>query len=338
MPSTICTMFLRWIAYGAVTVGALSMSPACAQVPLSGDFAAVQNCPAVQSIRKGTNPGNVSIIVGQSYALRGKNREDASHVLIEVPGAAPLQRWVAVACGKIVGAAAPEQPATHDNPPPTDQSFFILAVSWQAAFCEAHPGKPECVSQTEQRFDATHFTLHGLWPQPRSNVFCGATPSQRDASDKGRWTELPEVKLTPATRAGLDRVMPGTQSMLDRHEWIKHGACYGKADMEMYYRDSVRLMEEFNRSAGAAFMAANIGKPVKATELRAKFDETLGAGAGDRMRFACKNDGSRTLLTEITMGLKGNAASGASLTTLIMASSPTEPGCPAFVVDPVGLQ
>jgi ribonuclease T2 len=312
--------------------------PACAQVPLSGDFSAVQNCPAVQSIRKGTNPGNVSVVVGQSYVLRGKNREDASHVLVEVPGATPLQRWVSVACGKVVGAAAPEKPVTNNNPPSTDQSFFILAVSWQAAFCEAHPGKPECVNQTEQRHDATHFTLHGLWPQPRSKVFCGATQSQQDASDKGRWSELAEVILSPATRAELDRVMPGTQSKLDRHEWIKHGTCYGDADMETYYGDSVRLMEELNRSAGAAFMAANIGKPVKASDLRAKFDETLGAGAGDRMRFACKNDDNRTLLTEITIGLKGNPASGASLTTLIMASSPTDPGCPEFVVDPISLQ
>ena len=45
-----------------------------------------------------------------------------------------------------------------------------------------------------------------------------------------------------ATRAELETVMPGTKSLLERHEWTKHGSCY-PADAETYFKDSIRSME-----------------------------------------------------------------------------------------------
>lgn len=33
------------------------------------------------------------------------------------------------------------------------------------------------------------------------------------------------------------------------------------------------------------------------------FNSAFGAGAGDRVRLSCKRDGSRQLITEITIGL-----------------------------------
>ena len=56
----------------------------------------------------------------------------------------------------------------------------MLAVTWQPAFCQLHARKPECGSQTSDRFDATHFTLHGLWPQPRAKEYCGVSAALRD--------------------------------------------------------------------------------------------------------------------------------------------------------------
>ena len=41
---------------------------------------------------------------------------------------------------------------------------YVLAASWQPSFCETKPDKDECESQTGDRFDATHFAIHGLWP------------------------------------------------------------------------------------------------------------------------------------------------------------------------------
>jgi ribonuclease T2 len=309
-------------------------SAAYAQIKMTGTFDVTKDCPAVVSIRKGTNPDNASVRAGDTHVLMGKNKAAETHYLVEVPDAVPPQRWVARECGKVVSDEAPAQETKAA--PPADQSFYILAVSWQPAFCEGLPNKPECKSQTADRYDAKNFTLHGLWPQPRSNVFCGVSAKDKAASEDRRWQELPEVKLSPSTRATLDKVMPGTQSALERHEWIKHGTCYSQS-METYYADSVRLMEELNATKATSFLAANIGKVVKASDVRRALDESLGAGAADRMRFSCKSDGNRQLLVEITIGLKG-APANAGLKDLIMASAPTDPGCPEFFVDPVGLQ
>lgn len=69
----------------------------------------------------------------------------------------------------------------------------------------------ECRSQTTDRYDATHFALHGLWPQPRSNVCCNVAAVDVAADKAGRWGGLPPVVLDLDTRTELDKVMPGAQ-------------------------------------------------------------------------------------------------------------------------------
>ena len=67
---------------------------------------------------------------------------------------------------------------------------------------------------------------------------------------------MPEPELSPDTRAALDKAMPGTQSVLERHEWIKHGTCYPAGTAEQYFKDELRLAAEVNASPVQAFMAA----------------------------------------------------------------------------------
>lgn len=73
-------------------------------------------------------------------------------------------------------------------------------------------------------------------------------------------------------------------------------------------------------------------------EVRAAFDAAFGPGAGDRVRIACRRDGQRNLVVELTLGLAGRIADDSSLAGLMAAAAPTAPGCPGGVVDPVGLQ
>jgi ribonuclease T2 len=317
---------------------------AMAQVKMSGDFVAAKSCPALQSIKKGTNPGDVSVAAGTHYAVKGKNRDQASHYWITVPGANPPERWVAADCGAVDGAvvvAAPA-PANTKSKPPSPQTqggpFYVLALSWEPAFCEGLPNKAECKSQTADRADAKQFSLHGLWPQPRRNVFCGVAQKDVDADDQHRWEDLPKPDLSAATKAALDAVMPGTASILERHEWIKHGTCYPVKSADRYFADAVKLTQGVNASAVGAFMAANVGKDMNSADLLAKFDEAFFVGAGSRVRVSCKPDGNRQLITEITIGLKGDIPAGTSLADLMKASAPTDPGCPHGVLDMVGLQ
>ena len=84
--------------------------------------------------------------------------------------------------------------------------------------------------------------------------------------------------------------------------------------------------------------ASSIGWEVTARDIRARFDQALGSGAGEREREACRDDCSRCLISEITIGLRGDVTGGMLVPGLILASSPTDVGCPAGILDPVGPQ
>ena len=73
--------------------------PALAQVKMSGKFTASEACPALQSIKKRSNPGDVSVKIGSHYELLGKNKEQATHYWIEVPGARPSKAPTLNRCG-----------------------------------------------------------------------------------------------------------------------------------------------------------------------------------------------------------------------------------------------
>lgn len=210
----------------------------------------------------------------------------------------------------------------------------ILAVSWQPAFCETKPGKPECKSQTADRYDASHFALHGLWPM-RQN-YCGVNQSDIDADKKGRWSNLPEVKLTNGTKEALDRLMPGTQSMLERHEWLKHGTCTNLSQ-EAYFAQAVSLVETLNNSPVTALFATHVGQTLTQADVQSAFDAAFGTDAGRRVKMRCEQVGARNLITELTIGL-GNGDEKASLASRIQAAGTTKFDCPQGVVDPVGLQ
>jgi ribonuclease T2 len=338
----------KYFAVIATIVCLALVGSAHAQVKMQGSFEAAQACPALASIKKGSNPGNVSVEVGKAYRLLGKNKEQATHYWIEVPGASPAQRWVVIACGAVDGSAqlapspssgaAVNTPGGTVKPKPKPQGskdgvpFYVLALSWEPAFCEAMKSKPECKTMKPTDAAATRFSLHGLWPQPRRNVFCNVDAVVAALDDQHQWDKLPAPALSAETRAALSKVMPGTQSLLERHEWIKHGTCYPGGTAESFFKEQVRLAAAVNVSAVGAFMSTNIGKAIQTSDLRKKFDEAFGAGAGERVRVTCDKQGR---IGEITIGLKGDIPAGTDIAELIAASEPTDAGCPGGVVDAV---
>lgn len=235
----------------------------------------------------------------------------------------------------------PEAPPPRSPPvaepqaaPADSDQFFILAVSWQPAFCEAASGKPECRSQTSDRFDASHFTLHGLWPR---DEYCGVSARDEATDRDGRWSALPALDLSPALRRALDTKMPGTRSQLDRHEWTKHGTCFA-GDAEAYFAASLALLDQLNASPVRDLFAGSIGKRLTQSQIRSAFDTAFGRGAGERVRITCDEDGDRTLVTELTLGLWGTIGAAPDLANLLAAANPTRGGCESGIVDPVGLQ
>jgi ribonuclease T2 len=327
-------------------LAAAAARPALALEPLEGWFIAREACEAFQSKNKGTNPGEVMTEPSHAYAMIALNAPGGDFFQVRVPGAPVTEdRWVHVSCGLHAVAAgtvtAPLPTEPVDPPPGEESASNLLALSWQPAFCELKPGKTECrqLNAGELPITGTQLSLHGLWPQPRGNDYCGV-PAGLVALDKAsRWSELPEVPVDAETRELLAVAMPGTASFLDRHEWIKHGVCFldpGGADA--YYDDTLRLADAINASPVAALLAAHVGAELATSDLRAAFDQAFGAGAGERVQVHCAGDQGRTLIQEVSVGLAGAIGPDTPVAELILAAEPVSPGCPRGVVDPAGLQ
>lgn len=327
----------------AVSLG----GPARAEVKLSGSFVATRACPATQSIKTARNPGNVATEAGKTYDLLAGNKAMPTHYLIEVPGAEPDRRWVKVTCGHLAGGQATEAPAAVPDKDADKAAAsaggkpeYVLALSWQPAFCETKSKKPECRAQTAEGFDAAHFTLHGLWPQPNGNFYCGVKASDRANDKPDRWADLPAVTLDAATRQELDTVMPGTQSALERHEWIKHGTCSGM-NQQAYFSAALALARTVNASPVRDLFVQNIGGTLTSDQIRAAFDTAFGRGTGDRVRVSCAKDPSngRRMIGEITLGLVGSLGADGKLADMMLASAATgKAGCPQGAIDAAGHQ
>lgn len=340
------------LTFVAVLTAMTLATPALAE-PHDGYFIAEETCPAFQSFNNQTNPGNIMVQVGHSYRIIERNRpQDPSHYRLIVPGVSPEQRWVATGCGIRTVAEDGEEDGSAPvvNPVPTTRSEWnVLAASWQPAFCETDGAwtennelKPECATQTPERFDATHFALHGLWPQPfdPSTEYCGFSASEITALKRREWPDGAVIALDDATKTELATMMPGTMSALEFHEWFKHGTCYGTSQ-DSYFDDSLLLLEKLNATGLDEYFVAHLGQTVSNAEIRAEFDAIFGAGAGERVGIGCtrERDGGRVILTELRIHLKGAVTDDADLGELILAGDvATEDSCRNdMVIDAVGL-
>ena len=268
-----------------------------------------------------------------------QNAGSATHYLPRIEGARPADRWVAVDCGRLSGAGA-----VGDLDPDSEPSLgsvakarpregqLVLAASWQPAFCERRARVPECRGQTPGRPDARQFSLHGLWPQPIGKVYCGVGQPERALSESGHWGRLPRLSLAPELRDSLAERMPGVLSHLDRHQWSKHGTCYG-TDPNTYFSQALVLLDQLNRSSVRLLFESSIGGRLRATQVRQVFDQYFGPGAGERVRLVCDEAG---LITELRIGLKGPVGDDASLGALIIAAPARGVGCRGGWVDRVG--
>lgn len=316
----------------AISLGfCLTLLPqtADALISLNDRFVPREACEAVSSIRQGTNPGNIRLTPQQTYSVIGKNRENASHYLLRIEEAAPSTRWVPVQCGELLDSSTPVDPVNPD---------YLLALSWQPSFCETKPDKPECQSQTAQRFDATHLVLHGLWPQPKQNIYCNVSRELKYLDQENRWSELPPINLSEETSTALADKMPGFASNLHLHEWYKHGTCYSDSPEE-YYQESIALLDQVNNSSIQDLFASNIGNFLSSTEIRDRFDQAFNPGAGSKVQVQCKrdiNEDRNNMVVELQINLKGDIQSDTSMAELLEAGQRVASGCSLGEIDPAG--
>ena len=321
---------------------------ASATEPLEGWFIGLQACEAYQSKNKLTNPGDVRIAERVAYDMIGLNKPGGDWYQVRIPGAPVTDaRWVSLNCGVHVIAAGPVpddgdvSPEPFDPPGGTEATDLLLALSWQPAFCETKPSKTECLQLNDGLLPITEtqLSLHGLWPQPNGNFYCGVSKEIQNLDKAARWSELPAPELDADTAEQLAVAMPGTASFLERHEWIKHGTCFfGDRNGDEYFDDSLLVLSAINESLIGELFAEHVGAELETEDLRAAFDLVFGDGAGSRVQVQCTGDQGRVLIQEIKISMVGEITEDADIGALIRAADPQSPGCPRGVVDPAGLQ
>ncbi|HJT11693.1 MAG TPA: ribonuclease T2 [Dongiaceae bacterium] len=209
--------------------------------------------------------------------------------------------YIALALAATFLSACDESPAvTH----------YVLALSWQPAFCEFNARRPECRALDPGDFAATHLTVHGLWPNDRPNagpIYCGIDGETRALDEPKSWCQLPEPEMSGKTRAHLAQTMPGVLSCLDRHEWIKHGTCAGMG-AERYFGETLRLASAVQTTAFGRAIAANVGREVTAEQLIQAFEASFGKGSARALTLVCSDRGG--YLSEIRIALQPSALEG----------------------------
>ena len=308
----------------------------------SGCFKATESCEAYQSFRKKTNPENVRLEAGKLYKILEKSKKKSAY-RVKVKGAKRSARWVEGSCGEVLASCKPDFNANKKiskklskqvklyraKKKPKKQPQYLLALSWQPSFCETHSRKKECRTQTRNRYDASHWSLHGLWPQPRSNAYCNVSDIDKGIDRNKRWHLLAPVKLSQKTATELAFVMPAVASNLQRHEWIKHGTCYG-TDADTYYSDAITLTQQINNSIVGKLFNKGVGKRVSLRQVRQHFDKAFGKGAGKKVDMRCDRKGR---VGELWINLKGHVEPDTKISELLKNALRAGSTCREGVID-----
>ncbi len=227
-------------------------------------------------------------------------------------------------------------PASAQSPVAGQFDYYVLDLSWEPVFCAAHAAVPECRSETPDRYDASHPVLHGLWPSLDNDPehaygYCGVDAAAREPDKPRSWCSLPAPDLSDATRSRLAALMPGAQSCLERHEWLRHGTCSGlSAD------DYFSLEESLAAQAAATnlgrYLADHAGQTVALSDLQAleASDFPLASGA---VVLRCAPARAAEALSEIVFRLKAPLWPGASLASSLAPPPVAEADrCPPSVL------
>ncbi len=296
------------------------------------ELSPLKECPAFNNMKHSKNTHNIFLNVEKKYTLLKYHKNQA---LILVKGENPSQRWVDESCFKKELSSTTQKSHVTTSSPKTNSSVSkhnLLALSWHNAFCETHKYKKECkrsmFSFGKAPYKEKHFVLHGLWPQPRENLYCNVNPKYKSMDKHKQWNRLPNLDLNSDVVERLKKVMPGYASNLYKHEWIKHGTCYG-TDANTYYSDAINLVEQVNNSKVGLFFSKNIGNRITLEQVRVLFNRSFGMGSGKRVELRCR-DG---LITELWLHLgSGSTALG----TLLKEGKEVRSRCKKGIIDRAG--
>lgn len=287
---------------------------------------AIKVCPAYNNMRHTQNSNEIKLKTGEVYRIIERKK---GQILTLIEGERIAQRWVDESCFKpqSIGSQIVKSLNKKSNAKASSQQN-LLAISWQNAFCQTHRYKKECKSMTKKNFGASNFVLHGLWPQPRNNQYCNVSKKEVGIDKNKQWHRLGKLDLNMTVRSELSKLMPGYSSNLHKHEWIKHGTCYG-TDANTYYADSMKLLTQLNESKVQEYFENNMGKSISLYQIRELFDSEFGKGTGEHVTMSCKGG----LITELWLHLGSGKE---DLKGLLLSGGKPKSRCYKGRVDAVG--
>jgi ribonuclease T2 len=303
---------------------------------------ATKECSAFNNMKHTANTNNIELKVGKKYRILQTNK---GQILTLIEGERVAQRWVDESCfldgsktleEKTSSIKTSSQKSQGSNKEKVQTVTLaqstskqnLLALSWQNAFCQTHQYKKECKSMNIKDFGATHFVLHGLWPQPRNNQYCNVSKKEIGKDKNKQWHKLNSLDLNTTVRKELSMLMPGYSSNLHKHEWVKHGTCYG-TDANNYYYNAMALLTQVNDSALQKYFKLNIGKQVRLKEVRQVVDKAFGKGTGEHVTMNC----NKGLITELWFHI-GNGDD--TFKDLLLKGKTPKSRCHKGRIDPVG--
>lgn len=292
-----------------------------------------KECGLFNNLKHTENTHDLKLQLDRSYVML---RHHKGQYLVKAENENPAQRWVDDTCLTLRPLRSSPLYASGQKAVSAEKSLRskqnLLALSWHNAFCETHRYKKECKRNFGSLFRSKphemQFVLHGLWPQPRNKVYCHVDKKLVYEDKAKRWREMPDLNLDRSVKDTLAKVMPGFTSDLHKHEWVKHGTCYG-TDANRYFSDAASLVDQVNHSVLGKVFSQNIGKTITLKEVRNLADKAFGSGTGNRITFQCK----RGLVTELWLHI----GSGSSdLATLLKKGRSARSRCHKGRIDKVG--
>jgi ribonuclease T2 len=216
---------------------------------------------------------------------------------------------------------------SEDNRSGSNSSWFV--VTWGPSLCEVDPKNLGCAGGNVGRMGRT-MVLHGLWPQPSANQYCGVPDDVAERARNIHSGDVPPLTLSQEVRDDLQSRLSDAAVMAP-HEWYAHGTCSG-VDPDVYFGDAAALTDQARRVLDPVFATAEGGR-LALNDIRATFEAEFGAGAGDRVRMTCRNvTGQGSVLYEVQMSLPAITELRAggnppSLGALLHAGPPMQAGC-----------
>jgi ribonuclease T2 len=179
---------------------------------------------------------------------------------------------------------ADRSPGSSVNEPGSSTSS-LLVVTWGPSLCKVESSSPGCANGHVGKLGRT-LILHGLWPQPATEQFCGLPKAVADRPGGLHESDLPPVILPENVTTTLQSMMSDV-TVMARYEWYRHGTCSGVTPAA-YFNDAISLTAEVRNVLDPVFGEA-AGGHLSASAIRDRFDAEFGTGAGKRVGLKCRS-------------------------------------------------